>query len=249
MAVQRLTFRLAPLAAVAAIWMGAGSLGAAQSAPQTAEEVVTKNIEAKGGVAKLMAVTSMKRTSTVSMMNMEMQLVVYNKRPNLVRQEITHTGQLIVSGFDGQTPWILNPLLGPPPARPMILSGPQAEQIKADSSFDGPLVNYRNQGSTLALAVSEDQALKQYLYLRLTAKNGQITHIYLDPKTYLEVKQTMVLPQARLETQFEDYRSVDGFTIPFVMRNLVNGVQQNEFKLQKIEFNPALDEALFRVPK
>ena len=127
--------RVGALALAAICCVAAAGRGAPQA---TVDELVAKNLEAKGGLKRLRAVLSIKQTALLSMMGTQASMTIYSKRPNLVRQETKVAGQFVINGFDGVTPWIVNPLAGPP--RPIVVSGPQADMIREQSEFDGPLV-------------------------------------------------------------------------------------------------------------
>jgi hypothetical protein len=77
------------------------------------------------------------------------------KRPNLLFQEMTMQGQRMVSAFDGAKVWAINPMLGPGARE---LTGAQADMIRDQASFDGPLVSYKDHGDTLEMAGSADSA-------------------------------------------------------------------------------------------
>src|SRR5204863_3742270 len=117
------------------------------------------------------------------------------------RQETSVNGQLVVNGFDGLTPWIVNPIVSP---RPIILTGPQADQIKEDADFDTPLVDYKARGATLAMNGFEMMGSRRVVHLRLTTSAGQRSDIYLDAETYLDTKLTTQMNQARLDRQLSD---------------------------------------------
>lgn len=53
----------------------------------SAEELVAKNIEARGGAAKLKAIESVRIERTVAALFTDIELVIYKKRPNLYRSE------------------------------------------------------------------------------------------------------------------------------------------------------------------
>ena len=52
-----------------------------------------------------------------------------------------------------------------------------------------------------------------------------------------------------IEQELLDYRTVEEIKIPFVIRTLANGVKQGEIKLEKVEFNIKIDDAMFKMPK
>lgn len=224
--------------------------GAGQSASQVQaiDELVLKNLDAKGGLEKLKAVTTIKQTGTLSMQGSEAGLTVYSKRPNLQRQEISVAGKKIINGFDGETAWIINPLVGA--VRPIQVTGPQAEMIREQSNFDGPLVDYKNQGITIELVLgTEIMGDQKLIHLRLTSRTQQVSHLHLDAVTFLDAKLSIDTAQMKLDQQFYDYRDQDGIKVPFLIRTVANGVLQSEMKLQSVEFNGPIDEAIFRMPK
>ncbi len=131
----------------------------------------------------------------------------------------------------------------------MLVSGPQAAMIKEQSSFDGPLVDFRDRGITVSvegLELANDRVL---IHLLVTSKTKQVRHLYLDSTTFLDVKMMTEQDRFKLEQEFDDYRDVDGIQWPFRTRTSANGVLQSEIKVEKVEFNVKMDDALFRVPK
>ena len=218
------------------------------AAPQaTVDDVVAKNLNARGGLLRLRGITTIKKTGTLSMMGNEAALTVYSKRPDLLRQEMKVNGQTVINGFDGVTPWIVNPISGA--TRPIIVSGPLAATIREQSEFDGPLVDYKSRGLTVSVEGVELAGEQGVVHLRLTSASKQVRHLYLDAATYLDAKLMTEQEQMKLEQVFADYREVDGIQVPFVIRTLVNGVQQSEIRLKQVEFNVKMDDTMFRVPK
>ena len=221
--------------------------GATAASAQNVDELVAKNIDAKGGLARLRAVQTVKQASKMTMQGMQAILTVYAKRPSLLRQEVTIDDQLVVSAFDGVTPWMVNPLVGS--QKPMIISGPQADMIREQSSFDGPLVDYKAKGYTVELVGRETVDQVEAFHLRLKAPSGLVMHLYLDAKTGLDLKLGSETEAGRMEQVFSDYRNVQGIKIPFTIRTLINGVPQSEVTVESVEFNVTIDDAIFRMPK
>jgi hypothetical protein len=86
-------------------------------------------------------------------------------------------------------------------------------------------------------------------HLKVTTKKGLVQHYYLDQKTALEVKIVMEMEPTTMEQEFSDYRAVEGIKIPFLVRTFANGVKQGELRLEKVEFNLKMEDAIFRMPK
>ena len=91
--------------------------------------------------------------------------------------------------------------------------------------------------------------IEALIHLLVTPKTKQVRHLYLDSTTFLDVKMMTEQDKFKLEQEFDDYREVDGIQWPFRTRTSTNGVLQSEIKVEKVEFNVKMDDALFRVPK
>jgi outer membrane lipoprotein-sorting protein len=231
---------------VAAVAVAMLVLGRSASA-QTVDELIARNTEAKGGLARMRSIQTMRQARRMSLQGMEAPVVVYAKRPNMVRQEIQMGGRLVVMAFDGNTPWIVNPNTGTPGA--IAVMGPQADAMRQDSDFDGPLLDYRTKGTTIELVGTETLGVKKVFHLKLTARTGLVQHYYLDAETALETKLVTESDNGKVEQELLDYRDVEGIKVPFLIRTTVNGVLQGEMKVEKVEFNLKIDDAMFRMPK
>ena len=69
--------------------------------------------------------------------------------------------------------------------------------------------------------------------LKLTLKDGQVRHVWIDAQTFLEVKmdgspRRLDGKDHAVETYFRDYRSVDGLMVPYVGETRVEGVERPE---------------------
>jgi outer membrane lipoprotein-sorting protein len=106
---------------------------------QTVDELVAKNIQAKGGEQAIRAVQTIKQTASMAMQGMEATMTIYAKRPNQMRQEINVAGQQIIVAFDGTTVWTINPMMGA--TSPTAMTGAEGEMMKDQANFDGPLMD------------------------------------------------------------------------------------------------------------
>jgi outer membrane lipoprotein-sorting protein len=220
---------------------------------QTVDELVARNLAAKGGVDRLKSIQSIRQVSSMTMQGMDAPMVILTKRPNLLRQEITLGNQKVINGFDGETAWIVNPLVSPGGA-PIRITGPEVEIIRQQSDFDPPLMNYKARGYLIELVGTETSGSRKVHHLRLTqpgraAAKGQVQHMYLDAETGLEAKLVTETEGSRFEQELLDWRSVDGVMVPFHIRLLSNGVLQSETRVEKVEFNVRIDDSVFAMPK
>ena len=230
----------------------AGLVATGRTAPQSQniDEVIAKNIEARGGLERIKAVTSIRQEARLVSMTMpgnDAATTMYLKRPNLTRQEINVGGQRIVSGFDGKTPWMINPLTGS--SRPITLSGPQADAIREQATFDPLLVDYRWRWHLVEYVGRETEGGRPMHHLKITAPSRQVSHLYLDAATHLEARLMTEVDRTKMEVTWDDYRDVNGLKFAFLQRQIVNGVVQNEMRFQTIETNVPISDGVFAVPK
>lgn len=230
-------------ALMAAIFLAAGAVQA-----QTLDEIIARNIKSKGGLDKIRATTTVKMIGKVTAQGKEMSQTIWAKRPNLMRREATVDGQSMVTAFDGKTLWMS---AGATP--PQEMPGPQAAYAKQESEFDSVFVDYKERGHTIELVGKEKVNGKDAYRVKVTKKGGPPQDYYLDAETGLETKISMSIDQGGsptvVVTEMSDYRDVDGRLVPFSTRQLVNGNVMASIRLDKVEFNPPVEDSIFRMPK
>jgi len=221
---------------------------------QTADELVSKNIEAKGGMEKIKAVNSRRIKAKLqggggfaftATMGFE------NQRPNLIRQTFSLQGMTEVSAYDGTTGWQIQPFEGH--KDPELMGEDELRGLLREADFDGPLVDYKEKGNTIEYLghdiVDGDDALR----LKVTQKNGDILYYYLDPDTFLEIRREVQenIRGSIRESVMEmgSYKPVAGVMYPF---SLTEGSKSNPAEqtitIEKIEVNVPIDKADFAVP-
>jgi len=244
--------RQVPLRAGLAVIMTAlgASFGLASPASaQNVDDIIARNLAAKGGVALLKQTMSVRTIAKAVTPNGEVTITSVSKRPNLMRNEISGAGQSFVIGFDGTTAWIA-PQGMPAKAMP---PGPQTEMMKQTSQIDSPLLDYRAKGMKAELAGTESEGERKLHHLVLTPQAGPRMHYFIDAATGLESRLLIESNEAgqptRMEIRFADYRTVDGRTVPFSTTQVVNGNEAGRIKFESVEFNVPLEDSMFRMSK
>jgi outer membrane lipoprotein-sorting protein len=231
------------VAAVAAVAL---ALVAPVLRAQAIDEIVARNIAAKGGIERIKAVQTMKQTSHIKIQGVTATLTLYFKRPNLSRQEVNVGGATIIAAFDGTTAWGINPMAGQ--ATPQVLNGAAADQIRNQADFDPPLLDYQAKGTRIDFVGNELSGSQTLVHLRITDKRGIVSQCYLDQKTGLEAKIVADGPTGPAETVLSDYRAVNGLTMPFSIKTTAGGVTVADVTVDTIEFDAAIPPALFSMP-
>ena len=104
---------------------------------------------------------------------------------------------------------------------------------------------------TPGCAVSNSVPWHDTYRLKLTFKNGQTQHIWVDAKTFLETKiegtpRRLDGKYHTVEIYYRDYRSANGLMIPYVLETKVQGVRQTEkIVIEKVEVNPRVEDSRF----
>ena len=232
---------------------------------QSVDEIVAKNLQARGGVEKLKGMTSAKITGDVDQQGMKIHIVTWAKRPNSMRREMDATppppspGRASIPGTtgpikavvasDGAHVWMINPMMG---AGAQEITGPQADMAKADADFDSVLLDYKAKGTAIELVGTEPINGKPAYHLKITKKNGLVQHYYLDVETALEVRTSSDVEQdgtkTTMTTDLSNYQTVEGLTMPFTMKQSVNGQPVAEITITKWEVNIPVDDDLFKMP-
>jgi hypothetical protein len=173
------------------------------------------------------------------------------KRPGLLRLEFTAQGVTGVYAYDGTLGWRVSPFDGQLEPGPMSPEGVEAAIEQAD--IGGPLVDWKAKGHRLELLGREPLGDGEAWKLRLTLASGEVRHVYLDARTHLQMR-TEATREVRgrrleMETTFGDYRETDGVLFPRVVEVGAKGRPARlRIRIDKVEVNPPLDEARFRMP-
>jgi hypothetical protein len=235
------------LPALAALFICAASASA-----QTADEIVAKYIKTLGGLDKIEAVKSLRRTGKFNGGGgFEAVVVEENKRPGSVRQDFTIQGMTGVTAYDGASGWKIEPWNGKKDAEP--LGEEELREIVEDSDIDGPLVNYKQKGVRVEYVGKDEFEGSDVYKLRVTLPSGDVKIYFMDADYYvpikIESKRTIRGEEQESETILGDYKQVNGWYLPFSVESGPKG-SQNKSKVtyDKIEANVAIDDSRFRRP-
>lgn len=229
---------------------------------QTAEQVISRHIEAMGGLNKLKSIQNVRRTETIDLgAPVKDKFVLIKKRGGKFRLETLHPGDpsMDVNGCDGRGNWWAV-------MQKSISTHFDCTHI---ADIDGPLVDYSKKGDAIKLVGKEDIEGRKAYDLKLTRKDkkGHPSHFYIDADTFLLVR---ILVQSDTEYHQEtlsDYRKIDGIMVAFandmrwwplgqrppqgdeaqVLKSEKDKGHQKQI-LDKIEFNVPLDDSIFAMP-
>jgi hypothetical protein len=219
---------------------------------QTAEELVAKNLQAKGGIEKIKAIKTIRMVGQFEAGGFKATVGQESKRPDMVRQTFTVQGMTQIVAYDGSTGWQISPFGGR--KDPELLGEDDLRGLAEDADFDGPLMDAQTKDNKIEYMghdqVDGDDAYK----LKVTLKNGDIFYYYLDPDTYIEIeveRQQFIRGSVRESvTLLGSYKPVNGVMYPFSIESgpKNNPDQRGKVTITRIEANVPVDDADFKMP-
>ena len=232
--------------------------GAASPAPvrqaaeaPTAEDIIAKNIRARGGLGKIRAVETLRMTGTMLVGDDRLPTTIEWKRPSKTRWEFEADGQTAIQVFDGKMGWTLMPFEGN--TDPEQMSDSELEDVALQADLDGPLVDAEKKGNKIELLGKEDADGRAAWKLKVTRKNGEERFVYIDAETYLQTltvtRRSMGGRDVEIKSIIDDYRSVDGLQLPHSFDASAPGMPQGQsLRFSKAEINVPIDDSRFQKP-
>jgi len=183
----------------------------------------------------------------------QLPFIMELKRGRKMRLQIEFKGQKAIQVFDGTNGWKVRPFLNRHEVEPYTADELKGTAIQAD--LDGPLVDYASKGTKVELEGQEKVRDRDTYKLKLTLSSGQVQHVWIDAKTFLEAKVEGV--PRRLDGKYRsvatipsDYRQVNGVVLPFLIETETDTVKQPEkIIVESAVVNPKLDDAIFSKPQ
>jgi len=218
---------------------------------QTVDEVIARNVEARGGKERLKAVSSVRTVARFSQGPLRAEFRQENKRPGRVREEFALQGMAQIQAFDGKEAWQVSPFGGR--KDPERMSEDDAKSLRVDADMDGPLVEYKEKGHQAELVGHDSMEGTDCFKIKLSMKNGDVRYYYLDADSFLELKvevQTTIRGTLQeSELYYGDYEEVNGIYYPFSIVQAQKGSDSRvQFQVLKVEQNVSLDDARFSMP-
>ncbi|MFN2634748.1 MAG: sialidase [Thermoanaerobaculia bacterium] len=221
----------------------------------TLDEVLAKNLEARGGGSRLQAMRSLRLTGKAVLGFGETQIEAgwgqIQKRPGMIRTEVTLQGLTAVDAWDGKESWSLDPFQGRRDAQRN--SADEGKEMAQDADIDGPLVGWREKGHRVDYLGMEDVDGTPAHKLRVTLKDGDVKEVFLDPDYFLEIRviSTVHIRGAEkvTESDFGSYEQVEGVWVPFSVETGRKGApRSSRITIDHAGANVDVDDALFRYP-
>ncbi|HEY3778750.1 MAG TPA: hypothetical protein VGL35_11895 [Rhizomicrobium sp.] len=198
------------------------SIASAQA--QTAEDLVAKNLAARGGAGALAAIHSYVTKGELRFPG-DFKLAFTETRERLdpatdncaVRVNASLQGLTLIQAYDGQTGWRVNPFEGRKDAERM--GADEARALADEALIDGNLLSAGVRGARVDYLGREDIDGTNTYKLRVSQRDGTVFTDYLDPDVFLEIRvvENRTIRGAEQDTEYDlgDYERVNGVYFPF----------------------------------
>jgi len=226
---------------------------AQEKSQTTADELIAKNIEAKGGATALQNLQTLRLTGKMLVQEGQIELAYLKikKRPDQVRTEASLQGMTQVEAYDDKQGWKVSPFFGR--KDPERMSADDVKALIEDSEIDGPLVDWKTKGSTIEYLGTEDVDGTLAHKLKVVRKDGDVSFVYLDPDHFLEIRVSTQRMRhgahEEVETDLGDYEKAGGVFIPTSIEEGPKGAPDKQrIIIDKVEANVPVDDAIFHFP-
>jgi hypothetical protein len=212
----------------------------------TVKEILARYVQALGGAEALTKINS--RVAKGSRIGADGVLVpeeVYQKAPDKIVTITSYPGLVFTNGFNGSAAWGHSSKDGRMPLPDQVVS-----QMKIDSVFNREL-KLEDVYATLKLVGKTSVNDSEAYVIQATPANGDTEKLFFDVRSGLLVRRYVesetILGKFPLQTDYEDFRDVDGVKQPFLIRWSFPGRSWGR-KIDEVRQNVAIDDARFNPP-
>ena len=252
---------LAMAALVGAVSPGALATTKASRVPAvparlSAEQIVAKNVAARGGLEAWHNVQTMVWLGHIESTHAtvpSMLFMLSQKRPNKMRFEINAMGDKSLRVFDGAQGWRLRPAHGQPDVQPFSID--EVRFAQGSAGIDGPLIEYAAKGSTVSLAGVDQIEKRKAYHLLVRTASGETQHVWVDTETFLEIRYDRAAggvagnAPRTVSVVYRDYKITDGLQIPSIIETGAGpGSTPDRMVIERVAINPPLEDRTFAEP-
>lgn len=201
----------------------------------TAEEVVSKHLEAIGGAEKWKKVNTMVMEGTLNAMGADIAMKFISEQNKGSKQEISFGG---MTGYRFTTPtmgYSYLPFQGQ--SAPEPITGEEVNESIDDLDIQGNLVDYKTKGHSIELLGTEDIEGTECYKLKVNRKNSGDKTLFIDKESFLLLresqKRTANGQEMELVVDLGDYREVDGLKVPFTMSQPFGSIVFSSIKINQ----------------
>jgi hypothetical protein len=218
----------------------------------TAEEVVARYLEARGGAEAWRKLETLEMTGVFSVVSKRSDFTMIRQRDDLYRLDYLMQDVPAIRARDAEGPWMLNAWLQPEVGR--VTEDPYKTQLERESLFPLILLDYEKRGIQVeALGAGEIDGIDT-LGLKITLPDSKEETWHLDAETFLEVAAdsqiydyTQLAEPMQQRIFYDDFREVEGLRFPFQIE-WEFWARLETMTVKAIVVNPEIEASRFSPP-
>lgn len=220
---------------------------------QTVDDIIQKNIEARGGAENWAEVKNITMEGIYVSFSEPEPFKIWRQRPDLYRFDSTRINKFVVHAYDGQKAWWINPLMGPQFEKPQVIpSQNNLDKVTLRERFFEPVFwNYANKSHLVELEGREIFDDKDCYKLKVTLADSTIEFWFIDAESFLEIGMTGDTydfgMKNNMEMFFSNYENVDSLKFPFLIESEY-GQRYRSMEIENIEVNTEIEPSVFVMP-
>lgn len=223
----------------------------ASDAAMTLDTLVAKNVEARGGAKAWAAIETMRIEGTYTAFSETKPFLMLRKRPNLFYWD-RHLGpNPMLTAYDGEQAWWVNPFYFRENARPMPIIERQDRMTLRELYIEPTFLNWQAKGYKLELLGKRSFEGADYWVIAVDLPWGDREEWYLDPDTFLEFRRQGVGYEygrpSPMNVFYMDYRTIHGVVIPFLEEHEFH-TRARTLEINDVSFNVAIADEKFAMP-
>jgi hypothetical protein len=216
-------------------------LGPALLFAQNPQKIVDEYFRAGGG-GKSIHTASITGSLTEESTGRAGSFSMITKSPDRFYSEIIAGSDRMVSAYNGASAWGEDPGSGP-----RSLTGAAAKEAEAAGRYrNSALADVKKSKMALEFAGTEKVRGRDTYHVRVSAGPGVTRDLYFDAGTHLILRETAP-GSAGEQFDFDDYRPVKGIATPHHIQ-LRRGGREYQISVTHVEYNAAVDDAIFDFP-
>lgn len=223
------------------------SIFALISFSQTLDEIVKKHIDAIGGLENWKKLKSIKMECLIKANGADVKMVLSQIDKKAMRQDISAMGMngyQIVTTTEG---WSFMPFQGQ--TKPEAMTADDIKNSQDDLNILDEFITYKELGKKIELFGSDDVDGTDCFKIKMTDKESQETTYFIDKSDFNIIKVVAKVKADGKEmenaTTFGNYKKTEEGIV--MAMNVTSG--WGPMEITKLEINPKLDEAIFKLPK
>ena len=224
------------------------ALAVAPAAAVTVEEVIAKNIEARGGADNWSKVESIAMSGEFTAFSKVAPFTLQRTSDDKYYFNHVLDEKRVIIGYDGEVAWWENEWSMPGAGK---ITGLDLGVQMREFDFPSPLFDYKEKGYKVKLIGESEIEGMPSIAIELTRPDETVETWHLDPETYLEIGR--ISPgsdfgsPAEQRTFYDDYREVNGVMIPY-LQEAQWYTRDRVMLVEEVKVNVDVDEALFKMP-